>query len=217
MKTFLYDLTNFGLIHVMDARDKIKTNWEVSIFKSCILDIGSSMISPKSPVYEELTSKALETNFFMLNRDYMSSVHDKVFKGNGNETNEIFEHKKAKAKLIAPLITLLTDALTKRSLNKLVHSGFPMDDTLAFEIYNSNPDMNQYSPGIVEFAKTLEITPAQAYTEIQLEFQSAHSIKMRAYALTKKYQQLIRDVATADDANMLLEDMKQKLLRETYI
>ena len=218
MKTFLYDITNFGLIHIMDAREhKDRTNWEVSIFKSCILDIGTSMLSPKSPLYEGLNNKALETNFFMLNKDFMSGVHEKVLRGTGTETNEIFEHKKAKAKLIAPLISLLTDALTKRSLNKLVHNGFPLDDTLAFEVYNSNPDANQYSPGIVEFAKTLEITPAQAYAEIQLEFQSAHSIKMRAYALTKKYQQLIRNVATADDANMLLEDMKQKLFKETYI
>ena len=217
MKTFLYDLTNFGLIYVTDTKDKVKTNWEISIFKSCILDIGSSMISPKSSVYNDLSNDAISTKFFVLNRDYLSTVLDKVNLGNPEEINDVFLAKQKKAQLIAPLIILLTDAITRRSLNKLVNSGFPIDDTLAHELSKCNIDENIYSVGVTEYAKTLGITAQQAYIELKLEYESAHSIKMRSYALTRKYQSLIREVNTEEDAQLLKEEIIQKLLRETYI
>ena len=118
---------------------------------------------------------------------------------------------------MVPLVNLLMDAIARRSFNILNEYGIPMDDTIAVEISNSDPSTDSYSPNIIEYANTLDITPAQAYQELQLDYKTHHGIKMRTYATTKKYQQLIREVKTQEQSDSLLKEMRQKLILESFI
>lgn len=216
MKTFLYDMTNFGIIYVNDL-ETLRTPWEVTMFKSCILDIGGSRINGTSPHYANLSNAALDSTFYVINQSPTADLNERVDLGDNQQRNPIFEEKRKRAKLIGPLIRTLSMALTKKSLSKLNTIVVPMDDTIAYELLKSNPAAGTYSVGVIEYAKMLDITPSQAYTELELEYQTAHSIKMRAYAASKKYVTLIREVNTQEKANALLAEIEQKLLKETYI
>lgn len=216
MKTFLYDMTNFGIIYVNDLETQ-RTPWEVTMFKSCILDIGGSRINGTSPHYANLSNAALDSTFYVINQSPTADLNERVDLGDNQQRNPIFEEKRKRARLIGPLIRTLSMALTKKSLSKLNTVVVPMDDTIAHELSKSNPATGTYSVGVVEYAKMLDITPSQAYTELELEYQTAHSIKMRAYAASKKYVTLIREVDTQEKATALLAEMEQKLLKETYI
>lgn len=216
MKTFLYDMTNFGVIYVNELETQ-RTPWEVTMFKSCILDIGASKIIPTHPLYSELNNAALETSMYVINQSPTSDLNDRIERGTEQQRNSIYDEKRRRAKLIGPLIRLLSLALTKKSFNKLNTTLVPLDDTIAHEIISSDHLNGIYSTGIQEYARMLEITPAQAFVELQLEYQTAHSIKMRAYAASKKYISMIREVDTQEKANALFVEIEQKLLKETYI
>jgi hypothetical protein len=112
---------------------------------------------------------------------------------------------------------MLTSAVKRRLLNRLITFDTPIEDTLAHEVLNSDPITNTFTHGILEYADILGITPEQAYTELKLDYETIHSIKMRAYATIKKYQSLIREVNTQEQADALSAEMEQKLLKETFI
>ena len=211
MKTFLFDYTNFGVLCATVGQDP-KIRWDFNILRSCILDTNIGRVFPNSPLYSEFSNQICQQKFYVVDRG-----DNGVALGNPNEINEYFQHKQHKAQLILPLIQSLTSALYKRSFNTMNEFGLPMDDTLAWEIHKSLPDQDYYSPGVVEYANTLGIAPAEAYKELELEYQTIHGIKMRTYAVAKKYQALIREVNSVDDANTLAAEINQKLIKETFI
>lgn len=215
MKSFLYDLTNFGVIYV--TPETFKSQFEINMFRGCILDIGSSKVSPQSEFYKTLSNETLNEQFYVLNRDYKSGPANSIQVGNFHESNTVYEEKKARALLLEPLIKLVTLAIQKRSLTKVGYFTVAMEDTIAREVENSDPANDLYTSGVTEYASTLGITNRQAYEELKLDYQTTTGIKMRAYAMSRKYQSLIKDVYTQEQADALYSDIEQKLFKETYI
>ena len=209
MKTFLFDFTNFGIVYVNSG--PVQNRWQLSLLRSCLLDTNIGRVSPASPFYEEFNNKTITEKFFHLDRVGGVAV------GEVHEFNEYHLEKQRRARLMMPLINKLVEAISKRSFNSLNEYGIPMDDTIAFEVTQSNPELEQFSSGIIEYATALEITPAQAYQELQLDYKTHHAIKMRTYAVTKKYISMIRDVRTQEQANDVLNSIQQKLINDTFI
>jgi hypothetical protein len=116
-----------------------------------------------------------------------------------------------------PVISLLVEGIFKRSYNALNDFGTSIDDVLAHEVQNSNPDADQYSPGVMEFAKTLDISNFAAYEEMKLEYETAYAIKIRSYAYMRMFQTKIRAIQTQADADALYNEVRHKLLTETLI
>lgn len=211
MKTFLFDYTNFGVLCAVTGQD-LKTRWDFSMLRSCILDTNISRVFPNSPLYQDFDNQSCQQKFYVVDRGLNG-----IALGDVNEMNSYFSAKQQKAQWILPLVRSLTDALYKRSFNSINEFGLPLDDTLAWEVSRSQPDINYYTPGIVEYANTLGITANEAYKELELEYQTIHGIKMRTYAVAKKYQNLIREVSSRDQAQELAKEINQKLIKETFI
>lgn len=207
MKTYLFDFTNRGILYVIDNPSK----WNISVLRSCLPDTSIARVSPKNPLYSNFNNVSIREKFYQSHRDAG------IFIGDEKELNNIFLEKRRLAHLMMPVIITLTEALYKRSFNLLNEFGLPMDDTISFEVLNSNPETNSFSCGVIEYANTLEITPLEAYTELKLEYESVHSIKMRTYAVFRKYQSLIREIKTSEDATALINEINQKLVNDTYI
>lgn len=208
MKTFLFDFTNFGIVHV-------STNgpgrWQLSLLRSCLLDTNIGQVAPSNPLYENFNNQSITEQFYYLDRNNGISI------GEQHEVNEYQIEKQQRARLMMPLINKLTSALSRRSFNSLNEYGIPMDDTIAFEVTQSDPIAGNFSSGIVEYATALEITPMQAYQELQLDYKTHHAVKMRTYATTKKYISMIRDVRTQEQANQVQASIQQKLINDTFI
>lgn len=211
MKTFLFDYTNFGVLCATVGQDP-KIRWEFSMLRSCILDTNVGRVFPGSPLYNDFSNESCQQTFYVVDRGDSG-----VALGNPNEVNTYFTAKQNKAQLILPLVRSLTNALYKRSFNTINEFGLPMDDTLAWEVNQSQPNNNYFSPGVIEYANTLGITAAEAYKELALEYQTIHGIKMRTYAVAKKYQSLIREINTLPQAQDLAAEIDQKLIKETFI
>jgi hypothetical protein len=210
MKTFLYDYTNFGIVYVNEDERNSRRPM-LSILRSCILDTNIGNTFPKNPIYAELTNSSIREKFYHI--DKLNGVAI----GQSHEVNEYFIEKQRRAQLMVPLINMLLEGLSRRSLGTLNDYIIPMDDTISIEILKSDPVAQVYSSGIVEYARTLGIEPAQAYIELELDYKTHHAVKMRTYAMTKRYMNLIREVKTTDDANSLLADMKQRLITDSFI
>lgn len=205
MKYVLIDLTHTGAVFVAESMDSNKLKWDFNILKSCILD---TYVAPS-------TNRLLTLNYiqeyFVLERD------GNFIAGSREQINEIFLLKQKKAELIYPLISKLTSALITQSFKHLPQFYFAIDDTLAYQLVNCDPEKNQYSVGVVRYAQTVGMSNEEAYTELSLEVDTIHSIKFRAYAIVKKYENLIREVSTKEQADVLLEEIEQKLIRECQI
>jgi hypothetical protein len=210
MKTTLYDLTTRGIIFVVDG-NLSAVKWEMSLMRSCILDTNLSKILPSSPLYNEITKVTVQDHFYIEGRSLNISIDDVNLK------NYYFTQKQQTAFLIYPLIKALTSHLQSRSLSFIEDHALPMDDTIALAVLESDPTTETYSAGVLEYAATLDITPLQAYNELKLDYETVHSIKMRAYAVTKKYVSRIRAVTTKEQADLLLAEINQKLYIETFI
>lgn len=210
MKTTLYDLTTRGIIFVVDG-NLSAVKWEMSLMRSCILDTNLSKILPSSTLYHEITNTTVKDQFFITGRGLNIEV------GDVNLRNYYFTQKQQTAFLIYPLIKALTTHLQSRSLSFIDDHALPMDDTIAIAVLKSNPETDTYSAGVLEYAGMLDITPLQAYNELKLDYETTHSIKMRVYAVTKKYVSLIRSVTTQEQADILLAEIHQKLYAETFI
>jgi len=214
MKTYLYDYTNFGVLYVHeDPFTPIdKSNWIFNILRSCVFDTRADRLQSSDSLYLNFNNQAIVNNL------YINNLTGGVYLGSPQESNPVFVEKRKRAQLIAPIVTRLITVIYSRLLNgRLNEIGIDIYDTLALEIINSNPEENKYSPGILEYAVTLGITSGQAYTEIKLECETFNSIKMRAYAVSKKYQTLIRQVTTQEQADQLMSEINQKLVAETRI
>ena len=209
MKNFLYDYTNYGLVYVSD--NIVANKWQLTLLRSCLLDTNISRISDNNSLYADINNKSIREKFYYLHRTSGISL------GNLHERNVYFEEKQRRALLMAPLVNLLMSAIVTRSFNTLNEYGIPMDDTIAFEVTQSDPAAGNFSSGIIEYAKALEITPMQAYQELQLDYKTHHAIKMRTYATTKKYTSLIRNVRTQEQANEVQQSIQQKLINDTFI
>jgi hypothetical protein len=206
MKFVLIDYTNNGVLFVFESQDVNKLKWDFNILQSCILDTFSHGIPQNSPV----NSESIKNSFFI-------EVNNIQQIGNEQEINETFLYKKNKAKLIFPLISKLTEGLNKFSGKFINKFPFAIDDTLAHQLSKCDPNINYYSTDVIRYSSVVGMTPAEAYKEISLEVDTIHSIKMRMYATTKKYENLIREVTTQEQADILLEEIEQKLIRECLI
>jgi hypothetical protein len=208
MKTCLVDFTNRGVIYVFDNPNN---KWHVSLLRSCIIDTGIYKIFPNHSLYKEINNNSIREKF------YQGSKTESICLGNTHEINDYFLEKQRLALLMMPPIQELINALFRRSFDILLEHGLPMDDTLAFEILNSNPDTNTFSSGIIEYANTLDVTPLEAYQELRIEYESIHSIKIKTYAVSKKYQRLIRAIKTEEDSKRITADIVEKLITDTFI
>jgi hypothetical protein len=212
----LWDYTNSGIIYVSEnnlpSMLHPRNKWIFSILRSCILDTQVSRMPNTDSMYNELNNTSITNSLYMY-----SAATNSVRIGNLHESNELFVEKRNKAQLIAPLATSLINMLYSRLWRTANEIGIEIYDTLETEIIKSDPTQHRYSTGILDYAETLEITPAQAYIEIKLECETYNSIKLRAYAVSKKYQKLIREVSTQSQADELLQEMQQKLVAETYL
>lgn len=206
MKFILVDYTNNGVVFFAEHQDANKLKWEFNILQSCILDTFAQGISQNSPV----NSESIKNSFFI-------KVNDIQQIGNDQEINETFLYKKNKAKLIFPIISKLTTALELFSGKHISKFAFQIDDTLAHQLSKCDKSRNYYSNDIIRYSNVVGMSPEEAYREISLEVETIHSIKMRMYATAKKYENLIREVTTKEQADVLLEEIEQKLIRECQI
>lgn len=210
MKTYLYDYTNFGVLYVSPQADA-KTKWDFSIMRSCILDTNVGRVFANSPSYAAFNNDALRDKFFIVDRN------NGVSPGKNESINSIFLEKKRKAQLIAPVVKLLTECIYRRSFNGVNEFGLQIEDTLAFAVHDCDLEKNIFSRGVVEYANTLNISYAEAYEELKMEYETIHSIKMRSYAAAKKFQNMIREISTVEDAREVTQEIEQKLFNETFI
>jgi len=214
MKIYLYDWTNFGVLYVYDYPNKSaeKIKWFFNILRSCVLDTGISRIVDTEPLYKIFTNQAIVDNLYVINFSAGTRL------GEPSELNTVFINKRNQAQLIAPVVEKLVEALYNRVIFSWPNEiGINIHDTLALEVMNSSPDTGHYTSGILEYAHALNISPEQAYTEIKLESDTLNSLKMRAYAVSKKYQVLIRQVKTQAQADALGNEITQKLVADSRI
>lgn len=209
MKTYLFDESSLGLLYVAEPSN-MKKHWFFYILKSCILDTQSLTVYPRHALYNELSNDALTDTF------YASSPTGPV-KGNFEEANDLFKWKKRKVQLILPLVNFLMHAVTLKSTDLMASFSVPFDDTLAHEVTQSLPSSGYYTPGLLEYARITEITPEEAYTELKLEYETMHYLKMRGLAIVKKYTALIREVETEEDAKRVLVSMENILVKDTFL
>jgi hypothetical protein len=189
-----------------------KSKWIFTVLRSCILDTHISVLGGGDPLYNNFTNQNITNNL------YVNTLVGGIRIGNREEMNLLFIEKRKKAQLIAPLVIETISALYDRSLAQgLKEIGVEIHDTIGIEILNSDPENNYYSPGVAEYAAILGITISEAYQELKLEYETFNSIKLRAYAVARKYQALIRKVDTRDQADILLAEIRQKLIAETKI
>lgn len=206
MKYILVDYTNSGVVFLSDSNNVNKLKWDFSILQSCILDTFCHGVS-ETPV---LTKENIKRNFVF-------GSHGNYTVGKPHEINETFSFKQHKADLIYPIIFKLTEGLMRYSGKHINQFYLPIDDTLAYQLSKCQPNNNIYSVDIIRYAQVVGMSPEEAYKEINLEVETQHSIKMRIYATAKKYENLIREVSTKEQANLLIEELEQKLIRESQI
>lgn len=206
MKYVLVDYTNYGVVFVAESNNVNKLKWEFNILQSCILDTFNHGVSD-TPV---LTKENIKRNFVF-------GVHGKYTVGKSHEINETFLFKQHKAELIYPIISKLTEGLIRYSGKHISQFYLPIDDTLAYQLSKCQPENDVYSVDVIRYAQVVGMTPQEAFKEISLEVETQHSIKMRIYATAKKYENLIREVSTKEQADLLVEELEQKLIRESQI
>jgi len=211
-KLFLYDHTNWGVLLVINHPRFSKI--EATLLRYCILDTNIGMAFPTYSEFDLLSNSYLNRNFLKRSLDPNTGG---LVKGNQTEINKMFLRKQQLAQMMYPIISLLVDGIFKRSFGVLNDFGVPMDDVLAHEVQNSNPEADQYSPGVQEFAKTLGISNLAAYEEMKLEYETSYAVKIRAYAYMRKFQSKIRAIQTQAEANELYDEVFQKLITESKI
>jgi hypothetical protein len=207
MKFVLIDYTNYGVVFLHESQNVSKLKWDFNILKNCILD--THVVGTQNN-YNYLNNQFILNNFVYENRNTFS-VGDK------HELNETFAIKQDKAALIFPIISKLTHALITQSFKHIPEFYFQIDDTLAYQLNKCIPENNEYSSGVIRYAQVVGMSNEEAYKELTLEVDTIHALKMRAYATTKKYENLIREVSTKERADELIEEIEQKLIRECHI
>lgn len=212
MKQFLFDHTNWGIICVFNQHSRAR--WEASIMRFCILDTNFGMALPINPEYNALNNSYIKEKFFQRT---LQAGKGGFMPGVENELNDLYIQKRELASLMYPPIARLVELLFNRSLVNLNDYGIPMEDVLAHEVQMSNVEANQFSPGILEYAKTLGITNQQAYTELKIEYETSCAFKMRSFATMKMFQSKIRQIKTKADADAVLDEINSKLFIETMI
>jgi hypothetical protein len=212
MKQFLFDHTNWGIICVFNQHGRAR--WEASIMRFCILDTNFGMALPVNPEYNALNNSYIKDKFFQRT---LQAGKGGFMPGVQNELNDLYIQKRELASLMYPPIARLVELLHNRSLVNLNDYGTQMDDVLAHEVQTSNPEANQFSPGVMEYAKTLGITNQQAYTELKIEYETAYAFKMRSFAFMKMFQSKIRLIQNKADADAVLAEINSKLFIETMI
>jgi hypothetical protein len=209
MKIILIDYTNFGVLYTSDYTGNNKVRWDFEILKNCILDTHVTFIN-KQNFYDEINQSSIKTNLFKERQGIIS-------RGNTYEINDLFKSKQRKAEMIYPLIQKLTHAVASKCLKYAPYFYVPIEDTIGFELMTSNPENNIFSTGIRQYASILDISNEEAYQELLLTNQSINAIKMKAYATVKKYERMIRSVETQQQADEVMLNIEQKLIRETFI
>jgi hypothetical protein len=207
MKTFLYDFTNYGVIYVADDFSR----WHLGILRACILDTNIGTVAASNQHYKQFNNQLIQDQFFQIDRS------DGVALGNTVDINDYFVEKCRLAQLMAPVVSRLCRAINLRTLKNIDEFGTVIDSALYASIAGVDPLEENWSPGILEYASTLDITPRAAYQELKLEYESLQAYKIRAYATSKKYQIKIRSITTQQDADLLIAEIDQRLINDTYI
>lgn len=216
MKLILYDFTNYGLVHIDETGTQV---WEMDLLRNCILDTNVATVRKQSPVYDEINNNSIRVSrqnkklyFFFQNK-----TDQGVFLGSYESDNDYYWKKQELAAIRYPIIQRVCSALRQRTLVNINHFGEPIESTLYSILEQSNEASEEWSSGIIEYAKILNITPRQAFNEIMIDYKTQRDYRFRAYATAKKYEKEIRQVYTKEDANNLLDEINQKLFRDTFI
>jgi hypothetical protein len=212
MKQFLFDHTNWGIICVFNQH--IRAQWEASIMRCCILDTNFGTAHPVNPEYNALNNNYIKDNFIQRS---LQAGKGGFSRGSVSEINDLYLRKRELASLMYVPIARLVELLHNRTLGNLNVFGTPIDDVLSHDVLTSNPELNYFSPGVMEYAKTLGITDQQAYTELKIEYETAYAFKMRSFAFMKMFQAKIRLIENKADADAVLAEINSKLFIETMI
>jgi hypothetical protein len=210
MKTYLFDFTNYGIVYVNDDTKQPK-RWTLTLLRSCILDTNLGKVSPLNPCYQQLNNNSIQNEFFYMDRGISLN------KGEMHEFNHIYREKQRRAGLMMPVLDLLVNCIQRRSFNMLDDFGLPIDDTIALEISQCNPDNDSYSQGVISYAQILGITNYQAYQELSIDYKTHHAVKMRSYAQVNKYLPQVRSIRSQADADLLVREITNTLLNDTWI
>ena len=212
MKHFLFDHSNWGIICVFNQ--SLRSRWEASVMRFCILDTNFGTAMPNHPEYNALNNSYIKEKFFQRT---LQAGKGGFMLGVPYEINDLYIRKQELASLMYPPIARLVELLHQRSLSNMNDYGAPIDDVLAHEVQTSNVETNQFSPGVMEYAKTLGITNQQAYTELKIEYETSYAFKMRSFAFMKMFQSKIRLIENKADADTVLAEINSKLFIETMI
>ncbi|OFZ28626.1 MAG: hypothetical protein A2622_05920 [Bdellovibrionales bacterium RIFCSPHIGHO2_01_FULL_40_29] len=125
---------------------------------------------------------------------------------------EIFLNKRAEALARAKYLELL-EMISFLSLAKS-HMGYPSNivPLLNQEIQRCDPNLNQYSIGIREYADINNISPEVAYEEIKFRIQGATLTRIRDFAIFQKYVRIFNTCPLTD-----LESSYFKLREEVFL
>lgn len=81
----------------------------------------------------------------------------------------------------------------------------------------SDPDNDNYAPGIQEYAYINEITPEAAYQELSMRLQSTGMIKLRVQAFYDKYSRVLTTLSDEKEFEKTMTTMKYELYMNSYV
>lgn len=103
------------------------------------------------------------------------------------------------------------------SLARSAQSDLCSDYALQYAIDNSDPDSNQYSDEIIEYAALSNLDPNFVHNEIKLKLESKRLTEIRALALFEKYLILINQSDTYEKAQAVYMDLFVNLYHKAAI
>jgi hypothetical protein len=124
---------------------------------------------------------------------------------NANQLTDEFIENKRLAKLRAPMITKISNRVQSLVKDKIIPMPFPnsFDSALQSAIDKSNPLENFYHRDIIEMADILGWTPEEAYKDTKLKLESSNSFKVKIYALTMKFANLVNTCTTEEQLRLI--------------
>lgn len=100
--------------------------------------------------------------------------------------------------------------LDKWCLRYLSKSSIYLNDGIVLqyiknELEKSNPDLDVFSDGILDYANIMHITPLSAYLQLKLDYDSLSIWSFKMYAIWLKYSERINQLTEIDEMIDLLD------------